>query len=82
MKDGLYAMLGFRKCRAEPKPHGPGFSELHGGSNVILDFTWRDRLRVLISGMVMVDIAHRMSHLPARWESTHTFSVLPPNYEG
>lgn len=77
--DLLYSWLGFGRAKAMPPA---GFKGEYGASTMVWPMTWRDRLRVLISGKIMVDIAHLFDKGPRRWESTASFSVLPPNAEG
>lgn len=76
----LWAWLGFR-YRLCLWPASFGALELqHSGSQVFYRFGLMDRLRLLISGKVMVDIVHGFDALPTRWMSVSEWSVLPPDF--
>lgn len=42
---------------------------------------WLDRLRVLVSGKVMVQVSTQMDVMPGRMRSWSDFRVLPPSYK-
>lgn len=76
--DRFYRWCGFGRCRATP-PQQSFKGAGHGGSNQVFQLTVADRLRILVSGKVMVDMAHTLDVVPKFWYSTAAFSVLPPN---
>ncbi len=80
IRDRIYAALGFRECRAPIPPDAPGLAPGVMSSNATITLGIADRLRVLISGKLMCDMAHQMSHVPARIQTTSAWAVLPPNY--
>lgn len=61
----------------------PAWPEMEGG-NLMTDVTailgWTDRLRVLVSGQVMIRISTICQHSPGLVESESTLGVLPPPY--
>lgn len=77
LRDKIYAALGFRECRAEIPDE---FKESGmGSSKVVFDIGMADRLRLLWSGVLMVEITHWIEPMPVRFESpTKACSVLPP----
>lgn len=76
--DRFYHWCGFGLCRAAPPLPVKGGG--HGGSNQVFQLTFADRLRILVSGKVMVDMAHVLDSPPKYWCSTAAISVLPPNH--
>ena len=77
--DRLYAALGFGTAHALPPETAVKGCE-YGGSRVVWPFSFADRLRILLSGKIMVDMAHMMDRPPKVWESTTDIAILPPNY--
>lgn len=73
----FYGWLGFRRARAQSEWLKNGC----GGSAMIFPLSFADRLRVVISGRIEVDLLHRIEPMPKRWETVADFAVLPPNYE-
>jgi hypothetical protein len=80
-RDRFWSWLGFGECRA-PRPEqdeqAPGFapSWFIVGTRASLD--WKDRIRLLISGKLMVEQAIKTDVPIARSRSTSAISVLPP----
>lgn len=76
----FWAWLGFRKAHAEHLTlmAGFGFKYERFIQNTTLHFGWRDRLRVLVSGRCMVQIASHVECNPGASYSLADFGVLPP----
>ena len=74
-KPSIWHRLGFHTCIAM----------LEGGNlftRVTARLSWKDRLRVLVSGRVMVAITIITEPECETKGSASRLSVLPPNYEG
>lgn len=77
VRAAIWRKLGFRQARSKPPANKHGY----GHSTVHFRLTVRDRLRALVSGKVMVDIATRIEPQPRRFESAAAdLSILPPTF--
>lgn len=74
----IYQQLGFRGAKAPP--HAVDWKGSHTtGSTVVFPLGFKDRLRILWSGKVEIEMLHRMAEQPRRWHTTADLAVLPPN---
>ena len=80
-KPTLWERLGFRECYAPRPPEmeeAPGWSESWFIVVTRVHLDWKDRLRLLISGNLMIDHAIKTDVPIARSQATSAISVLPP----
>lgn len=78
----LWAAFGFRECHARPLDESsPGFSPGWAGSCCKFKLSIVDRIRLIISGKIMVDVATQMDVMPGRMVSTSVVSILPPGHK-
>lgn len=80
--DRLWTRLGFGEC-ANPDPwpeEMEGFAESHLCINTISHFDFWDRLKILISGKVMVAASTKTDVTVHQAISASSVSVLPPNW--
>lgn len=78
----LWWRLGFG-ARVQPSlgPPKEGFSDSYVHAGIYFDVTWRDRLRILVSGKLYIGIAVRMDVAPTKVETISNLSVLPPGHK-
>ena len=79
----LWQRLGFGTCSTpdmDDLEDVEGFAPAYLESVNISVLDWRDRLRVLVSGKVMVVIAAKTDVVVRRAMSRGKISVLPPNH--
>lgn len=76
----FWRWLGFHHARVPRPVDREGFAEGFGTSEVYCRFDWLDRLRILLSGKVHIQVLHQTDVMPLRWESTLDVAVLPPGY--
>ncbi len=80
--DRIWSRLGFGHAYAahpEDEDH-PEFSEGHIVTDTISVLDWFDRLRVLVSGKVMVQTVTKTDVVVSRSRSWACFRTLPPNF--
>lgn len=80
-KRTIWDRMGFGTCsaRMEDEDH-PDLAEAYISTDVYSRFDWKDRLRILFSGKVMVSLATKTSVIVEKAVSASKVSVLPPNY--
>lgn len=80
-KPTIWNRLGFGTCsaRIEDEDH-PDLAKAYISSDTYAHFDWKDRLRILVSGKVMVSLATKTSVMVEKAISASKVSVLPPNY--
>jgi hypothetical protein len=76
----LWAWLGFGTCHARYEDEAPDFAPGYLTTETKVCLDWWDRLRVLVSGKVMVSVATRTDKTVDRSLSISKFSVLPPGH--
>jgi hypothetical protein len=81
----LWNRLGFGACAAHVPDHVDEAPEWAPGAlstetRIVLD--WRDRLRVLLSGRMMVSLKTKTDVPVRRALSVSSVSVLPPSFAG
>ncbi len=77
----LWRLLGFGRCVGGwPEDDLPGmvFANGHLDISTVLVLGWRHRLRVLVSGKIMLEQAVKTDVLPKRSKVRSVWSVLPP----
>lgn len=86
----FWRWLGFGACRARFADDDPNDPEINPGSpyapgymmvETVNVLDWRDRLRVLVSGRVMVSIAVRTDKVITKSISVGACSVLRPSFK-
>lgn len=77
--DRFWSRLGFGQCSAPTPEDLEGFAPSYLTIGTRIQFGWPDRVRVLVSGKVMVDINTKTDVLVGRCESVSSASVLPPS---
>lgn len=78
--DRLWSRLGFGHAHVERPADVEGFCGGYCMADVFSHLDWRDRLRVLVSGKVMVQTAMQTDVGVRKMRSVSTLKVLPPNY--
>lgn len=81
----FWRALGFRLAHVvrwdhpwdEAKGFAPGWMVI----DLYIDLDWRDRLRALISGKMMVQCAHKTDKPVSTCFTLSDVKVLPPNYK-
>lgn len=80
-KPTIWNRLGFGTCDSRLEDNDfPDMAEAFISTNVLVHFDIIDRLRILLSGKVMVAIATKTSVICEKAISTSNTSVLPPTY--
>lgn len=81
-KPTIWHRLGFGECRA-PRPDSEEYLEgfapswLIVGTRIHLD--WKDRLRMLVTGNLMVECAVKTDATISKSQASSAVSVLPPS---
>lgn len=82
-RTSIYRLLGFgfRRC---PIPGDVEGCIAGGGAGTTLvePIGWADRLRILWSGRIAVDMVHQMELVPRRFVTSARFSVPEPGWRG
>ena len=80
-KPSIWNRLGFHSCAAylDDKDY-PDMANAYIDTDVYAHLSWMDRIRILISGKVMVSLATKTNVIVERALSASKISVLPPNY--
>lgn len=76
----FWSWLGFRQCRAEFAEEVDGFAPSYMTTTVYGRLNWSARMRLLISGKVMVSVATKTDKAIERAVSRSAISVLPPHH--
>jgi hypothetical protein len=81
-KPTFWERLGFRECRArfDDCEGGDGFAPGYMITATVVSFDWRDRLRFIFSGKVMVSVATKTDKIVGLSQSVSEASILPPNH--
>lgn len=78
-RKGIWHWLGFGTCAASlDEENNPGFAPGYFSTETVLVLNWKGRLRVLVSGLVMVSVASKTDVLVKKSVSVSAFSVMPP----
>ena len=80
LRERIWLALGFGAC-SNPNPwpdEMPGFAPAYVTVNTIAVLDWRDRLRVLLSGKLMVAASVKTDVMVGKAETASHVSVLPP----
>ena len=78
--DRLWSRLGFGMCHVPAPEDTEGFAPSYIVTGVISQLDWRDRIRALVSGKIMVETHTKTDVIVGKMESVSRISVLPPNY--
>jgi hypothetical protein len=86
----LWRWLGFGTCHARFADDDPLNPEINPKSPFVPSYMmtetvavldWKDRLRILVSGKLMVSVATRTDVIVFKCQSVSKVSVVPPNYK-
>lgn len=77
----LWWRLGFRECHAYFDEEIEGFVPSYMTTVVYGYLDWKDRIRLLISGKIMVHAATKTDKPIDRAITRSVVSILPPNYK-
>jgi hypothetical protein len=76
--DRFWGWLGFGERRAFRPPAADGFADGFGCSRCEFDVGLADRLRLLVSGRLVVEVSHQVDRLPTAWFSWSAMGVPRP----
>jgi hypothetical protein len=80
-KPTIWQRLGFGTCTVEPPAPAAGFADGHITTQVFVKFGLADRIRVLLSGKIMVSAATATNVFVHTAVSTSKVSVLSPAHK-
>jgi hypothetical protein len=75
----FWRALGFHSAFADRPADLAGFVSGFACSDLTFRLSLLDRLRLLVSGRISVQVLHQMDAMPKRWQSNAAYGVLPPN---
>ena len=78
LKMRMWRALGFKYSAYAPRPEGDDDSVHYTISRVVAHWDWRDRLRILVSGMTEIEICVETEHLETVKGSRSAAVVLAP----
>ncbi|MEQ9131088.1 MAG: hypothetical protein RJQ08_13730 [Salinisphaeraceae bacterium] len=77
----FWAWLGFGPCEPPGFRPDPAYSAVHLVTEARVRLDWRDRLRVLVSGRLLMVTTTKTQPRVKRTESASSVGVLPPGRE-
>ncbi|KQQ39058.1 hypothetical protein ASF58_23240 [Methylobacterium sp. Leaf125] len=78
LRQRIAARLGFRMRYLERPEDREGFVSGYALTRCSMHFDWRDRLRILVGGVVVLETAMQTEHDPGRIASRSHVSVVDP----